>query len=389
MEAGRSLHRSIGQRLAAEGSFEVRLRRDGVAARIDLLADVPVEIKSGEDPLPDDLVTDRPEYVEQMALYCALLGVPSARLVHVQQGTGAPRDVRAFDVAFADVGRLRSELSSRAERLRSALDHQTPEELPRCRWFRAGCEFRTASLCTCTGDEPAPGATIVEEVVGVVARGDVEARWRTTLAPAEIPENRPVARRYRDLVYPRRAYFEITEPVEASEAPKVRPADHPPSYVYDAAVGAVESGPAGEVCRMPERLPSPEEELVGWRGEPFLLRTSRAWTRVRLEELPQRFPQYVTELGFRCAVAGSPRGLLVIAYERATSPDDRLQVVEFSFGSGLADYLGLYRERTAQLAEGLSRHAPDGLPACPGWMTADCPYRERCGCPSEAGRSQR
>ncbi len=389
MDAGREFHRFIGRRLPGEGAFEVRVRRDGVAARIDLLADVPVEIKSSDEALPDDVVADRPEYVEQMALYCALLGRPSARLVHLRHGAEPVVDVRALDIAFGDPSTLRAELSARSGQLREAIDRKSPDRLPRCRWFRAGCEFRAAGICTCTGGEPPTTAAIAEQVVGVVARGDVEGRWQSALAEPAPSAPVPVARRYRDLVYPRRAFFEITDPGWPREPARVRPADHPPSGVYDGAVGAVEGGPVGEVCRMFERRRSPEEELAGWKGEPFLLRTSRAWSRVPVEQLFERFPQYAVELGFRCAVAGTERGRLVLAYERAATPADRLQVVEYSFGPGLGPYARLYEARTELLAQAVVERSPAGLAACPGWMTTDCPYRDRCGCPAESGLSQR
>ncbi len=54
--------------------MEVRLRREGISCRIDLLSDVPVEIKTGTGSLPADLKVDRPEHVEQLAMYCALTG---------------------------------------------------------------------------------------------------------------------------------------------------------------------------------------------------------------------------------------------------------------------------------------------------------------------------
>ncbi len=389
MEAGRALHRSIDLALEKEGTFEVRLRRGGVSARIDLLSDVPVEIKTGEQPPPDDLVETRPEYVEQVAMYCALIERSEGRLVYVHHPGETNPVVVAVDVAFDETRALRAELDRRATDLRTALGLRTPAALPRCRWFDRGCEYRAASLCDCRGDElEAPGG-FADRVVGQVVRGDVKERWERALEARSPSVRAPPVRRYRDLVYPRRAYFETVAPVEPANVPRTAVGDRPPSDVYDGAVGALEGGAVGDVHRLPETGPTPEEEVAGWRGEPYIVRTSRAWSRVREAEAFARFPQYALELGFRCATTGTRRGRVLLAYERATVPEDRLQVLEYTFGDGVEAYAREYRRRWALFEQALLDAGAGRLPPCAGWMTADCPYRDRCGCAEDASRSQR
>jgi hypothetical protein len=389
MDAGRRAHRRIDLALPAEGAFEVRLRRGGVSARIDLLADVPVEVKTGDDAPPDDLVEGRPEYVDQVAMYCALLDRTDGRLIHVHPDASGRPTVRAVDVAFADPAVLRDELASRASGLRSALASADPAGLPACRWFARGCEFRAAGRCECNGAEPFPSTAFQDAVVGVVVRGDVEERWNRALAASSAPLADASFRRFRDLLYPRRTYFETTSPEEPPVPARPSPGETYPSEVYDSTVGALEGGPIGDVRRLAETDSLVEEEVAGWKGEPYVIRTSRAWSRARADAALERFPQYAIELGFRCAVTATTRARVVLAYERAENPRDRLQVLEYDFGDGVASYAQLYRDRAATLTAARARADPRELPPCALWMTTDCPYRARCGCPAESGRSQR
>ncbi len=387
MEAGRAIHRGINIALPHEGAFEVRLRRRGVSARIDLLAEVPVEIKTGEDPLPGDLKVERPEYVEQVGFYCALLDRDEARLVHVQRlAQGAPK-VRAYDLGFRDPGALGSELEQRATSLREAIALREPSRLPRCRWFSRGCEYRAAGQCDCQGTEPPPSDVLLAGAKDARPREDVAERWASALERIDLGAPSPSVRRYRDLVYPRRAYFDAVSPLEAS-GPPVAVTDSSVSDVWDGAVGALEGGPAGEVHRLREFGWTPEEEVAGWRGEPYVLRTSRAWSRTRPEEALARFPQYALELGFRCVATATRRGRALLAYERAEEPRDRLQVLEYSFGADIAGYAEELAQRRRGYETALERRTPGSLPACPAWMFPSCPYREGCGC-GETDRSQR
>ncbi len=389
MDAGRALHRAIDLALEKEGTFEVRLRRGGVSARIDLLADVPVEIKTGDQLPPDDLVETRPEYVDQLAMYCALVDRTDARLVYVHRPEDAAPAVRAVDVAFDEAKALRTELDRRAGELKTALNLRTPAALPRCRWFDRGCEFRSAGLCDCRGDELEASEPYTDHVVAQVVRGDVQERWEQALSARSEPVVPPPFHRYRDLVYPRRAYFESVEPVEAARVGRPTVGDHTPSEVYDGAVGALEGGAVGDVHRLAETGPTPEEEVAGWRGEPYIVRTSRAWSRVREADALARYPQYALELGFRCATTGTRRGRVLLAYERATAQDDRLQVLEYTFGEQADAYAREYRRRWELLDRALAESRPRTLAACAAWMVAECPYRARCGCAEDSVRSQR
>ncbi len=366
--------------------MEVRLRREGISCRIDLLSDVPVEIKTGAGPLPVDLKADRPEHVEQLAMYCALTGRPTGRLVHILLAEGQATAVRATDVTFGDLDRVASELRAREAALRSALEAGDGAGLPRCRWFGRGCEFQASGVCGCDGGEPGGSDLLLDEARSLVERPELSDRWQRLLRVAGSAGTPPAAARFRDLVYPRRAFFERTRGrVPDTETP---PAVSPSRDLYDRLAEAVESGPVGDVRQLPSDPDGPEEEVVGLRGVPFLLRTSRAGARIRSAEAVARFPQYALELGLRCAATGTSEGHVILGYERAEDDRDRVHVLDYRFRP-TATFSILAKERSRALADAIARGSPRELAACAGWMVSDCPYRTECGCDGDGGRSQR
>lgn len=388
LESGRRVHRVLADLFAPEGSLEVRVRRPGFVGRIDVLTDRPVELKSASfAPEAERLIGDRPEYVEQLAMYCALTGRPLGRLVMVVLGDEDRLEVRTLDVRFRNLDSVLYEMQRRAATLRAAVAGDSSRALPRCRWFDRGCEFREGPRCDCTGSEPDDPSTILDEAVEVRSQHDVEASLTPRLAKA-LSNRRPSSvPRFRDLVYPRRTYFERTRAAEPL-VPGLPTVAAPASKLYARLTEALEGGPLGEVTRLPSLAEEPDEDVSAFRGVPYLLRTTRAWSVPRADQLVAQSPQYALELGFRCAATGSRLGRVVVAHERATDPRDRLKVFELQFDP-VSRWARLWRVRAAGLAHALTESAPADLPACPAWMYADCPYRTDCGCGEDPGRSHR
>ena len=388
IESGRSIHRRLGPLLGADVLLEVRVQRDGIVGRLDALADVPVEIKSGSTPVdPSRLLATRPDHVEQLGMYCALAGPSTGRLVELAVGGPGGHRVAVGDVEFGDLDRIRGEMRSRAGALREALARRNPSALPRCRWFDRGCEFQEGKVCRCSGEEPVDESLLLSAVRSVTPRPDVADRLADRLRGEEVAARPGGGWRVRDLLYPRRAYFERTaEPAPASTpaAPAAAEAD-----LYSRIASAIESGPVGEVSALRARSREPEEDVPGFRGRPFLLRVTRVRDRIRTDDLLLRAPQYALELGFRCAVTGSDSAHLVLGYERSRTESDRLACLELTFRSR-TPFARRIRLTVAALDRAVASRDPSGLTACPAWMYRDCPYREACACGvGDEGRSQR
>jgi hypothetical protein len=337
---------------------------------------IPVELKStNRVPPAASLVLDRPSYVEQLATYCGLVGQPVGRLVVVESGEGPPASARVVDITTAPVEELLSAMQARADRLRDAWARATPDRLPRCSWVGRGCEYEESGICDCAGEEPLAEADALSKAVSVQDRPE-EALRILGLAREVSSETPPIVESFRDLAYPRRAYFERTDPLaETSEGGFVPGRENLWATVND----LLEAGPPGEVERRFEPSGEPPEGILCFRGRPTLVKSTRARRGRPAAELPTRQPHYLLELGLRCASLGLDEGRLILAYENARAWKDRLEVIRVRFSSleGLEE---LSRRRIGELAEALQEKDPKRASACPGWMFERCAYRSTCGC---------
>ncbi len=385
MEEGRRVHTTLGQVLGRLGALEVRVRGDGIHGRIDLLTDRPVEVKTTGSPLPaGDLEGSRPDHLDQLALYCCLLARPAGRLLYFRLDGTSVGEAAAWDVAFRNLDGLWRSATARARALRAALGANDPAPLPRCAWYGRGCEFQVQSVCGCRGDEPDPGPIVAGHVDGVVPRPEAAVALRMEIAERPVG-GPPVVERFRDLLYPRHAFFRRRVVPSAPPPPAPAPTGGE-SDLYPRLTEAVEAGAVGSVARLPTRSEEPDEEVGGWDGVPYLVRTSRLRTRRTAAEWVARSPQYALELGFRCVATGTSTARLVVGYESA-GPVGAVQVVTFSFAP-VTTFSRVWRARAAALARAIEVDDPSDLPPCPGWMAERCAYRDVCGCGTPSGRVQ-
>ncbi len=379
--AGRLLHALIESALAAPGNFEVRVRREGIVGQIDLFEHEPTELKTTEAlPEPDALAETRPGYLDQLGMYCALTDRPSGRLLVVESVQGAPGRCQVYDVKFRSLSRVWEEMRGRASALREADLHNAPQPLPRCGWFDRGCEFQDAHVCDCTGGEPEAVPGIRNEVDLLRLNGPLTETVQGQLRGLASLEGPPAVERFRDLLYPRRTYFERTAPIPDAPAGSAVPVPRQERWdLFRSLLDAIDSGPSGEATRVPVPTGEPLESVPCLEGFPYLLKVTRAPRRRSGEELVGAQPHYFLDLGFRCASLGVPQGWLILGYERNRTWEERLDVFRVRFHP-LESVGGIASDRAAALARALLTARPETLPACPSWMVEDCPYRERCGC---------
>jgi hypothetical protein len=385
---GRRFHARLLRRLAPAEHREVRVRRDGIAGSIDMFDTIPVELKTtGRIPQVSSLVQDRPAYVEQLAMYGALVGRSTGRLVLVEGGVPPPSAAIVVDVSMGPTEELDRSMLARAERLRDAWAHATPDRLPRCAWVGRGCEYEEGGICDCTGEEPLAPADALSNVLKVEERPE-EARRILEAARALAHEAPPLVESFRDLAYPRRAYFERTEPVpEGSGGGGFSPGRED---LWAAVNDLLEAGPAGDVERRFAATGEPSEGVLCFRGSPVLVKSTRARRGRSSSEIPTRQPHYILELGLRCAAVGIGEGRLILAYENARAWKDRLEVVRVRF-EPLERWQELAKTRREELSGSLSARDPGRASACPRWMLDRCAYRAVCGCggAAPAGGPQR
>jgi hypothetical protein len=381
---GRRLHRILGLVFAPEGRLEVRVHDREVQGRVDVLGDRPIEIKTTAYPPPAaDPATERPDHVDQLAVYSTLLGVTSARLVYLQAAGDEVRSVGVFDVEFGSVDGVRRATAERAQALAGAVASGDPTGLPRCVWFARGCEFRGAGVCDCTGEEPTAPPLAADAHPWAKARADLALQLETAVR-ARLATSRPaVIRRFRDLLYPRRAFFEATS--DTVGPPSV--SFQSETDTYSRLAEALDCAPVGEVTRLPTLADEPDEEVIGFRGAPVVLRTTRASQRLDPATVVERAPQYALQLGFRCVATGTNHGCLVVGYERS-SEEERVQALEYRFEPS-ATFSRVWRARARRIEAARTAGDPSQLEACPSWMFESCPYRASCGCGPATASSHR
>lgn len=382
-EAGREAHLRVGGLLAPARYREVRRHRDGLVAQVDLFEDVPTELKTTEIPETGAETVARSSYLDQLGMYCALLDRSVGRLVLIDRRPSEAARSAVLRVAFDDPARIWSETLRRGEALREALARHDPTSLPRCVWFGRGCEFQAAGVCPCRGDEPllSPDPLAPPRALDLEAAPTEGLRRSLADAGTTAP---PTVRRFRDLVYPRRCYFERVVGSRPQEGLPPLEGDGLYTKISDVLDGLGDS----EVARFPVPGGEPLEAVPCWNGVPYLVKVSRARTPPVREAVADRQPQYLMELGLRCASLGASEGILIVGYERLAPEAGQISVYRVRFDP-LGPMEEWARRRRMALAEALSGGAPGTLPACPSWMYEGCPYRENCACGAGPPRSQR
>jgi hypothetical protein len=380
MELGRQLHARFGRRIAGPAFREVRVHRDGIVGQIDLQESDPAEVKTSSDfPPAAELRALRPSHLEQLAMYCALVGRPNGHLI-LLRGEAADRlEPHAYRVRWTDLPSIHGEMVRRAEVLASALKRDDPSGLPRCPWWGRGCEFHAAKACACAGDET-PLAPTVLDAIGELADDPEETRrLESRLGGAPGPEAvGPSVDRFSDLLYPRRAYYQAARAGIGDGGAAEIPFGRDDLYAHLSLI--IDSAAVGESLRIPPSVPWVQESVACFRDRPTLIKVTRARNVPPPEAMAREQPQYFTDLGFRTAAVGARTATLVLGVAQAGSPEERLRAfrVDYPEDGGFA---GLGTERARAVDDSIHGRAdPHTLPACPAWMFDRCPYREFCGC---------
>jgi hypothetical protein len=391
MAEGQRLHRRVARLWAPAAQQEVRVVRDGIVGQIDLIQDVPVEVKgTGQSVDVGSLTTRHAAYVDQLGAYCALLERDSGRLVVVHLSEDrTSTDALVVECRYRDLARVREGLAQRASRLREAWQTATAAGLPGCPWRGRGCEYERQAVCDCDGRQAELAPLVPAAEVEITADPSASSRLATLLRTRW--EEDPAVGRYRELLYPRRAYFERTRPPPEDDALAVVERAPATEDLFRELSVRLESGAPGEVTRQGPPHPLVDEPVVCFRGDPYLLKVYRGARLPPPERLIDAQPQYFLELGLRSASLGRAAGWLFLGHDAAARPEDRLVVLRVEF-QPFELMVGQLETRAAELARALREAAPASLPPCPGWMVEGCAYRELCGCgetPAAASRLQR
>lgn len=373
MMAGTGFHEVFSRAVSTEEFVEQLVEFKEIVGKIDVFEDAPVELKT-TGSMPVDVVVDRPSHVEQLAMYCTMVGKPLGHLLYYRRTEyGRAPLLRALDLEVRGPEEVAREMVRRRDLLRHALDTGDYAALPRCEWAGRGCRFE--AVCGCdTAD------VLVRAVSGtaVVVRENPALTQRVRERVGSAPEVTPARRLgLNDLVFPRKAAFRLAAEgqVEEEDDAETRMASWERRGFEEVLNDAIWYGFPGACRRVRISMGALRPSVLLFRDVPTVLRTTGRREMIERGRLTAEAPHYIDRLGFECALVGSEKGRLIVYY--SAIPDDKFMVYEVWY-KALDRIREEMERRLALLGAGAP---PEELPPCqPGWMSRFCKYAPRCGC---------
>lgn len=379
MWKGIGFHKLFGFAVSSEEYLEQFVEAEGVVGKIDIYKNVPVEVKTTSALAKGkSLLQQRPTYIEQVGMYCAMVDVGEGKIViYERQGAGESGVVplTAYHVTFPDLEAVREEMRRRRDLLLQALIANDPSNLPVCDWFGRGCDY--SAVCDC-GTSSVPPSHKIAELAGKVQIDEVTRQQLLDKLGKPKPSQ---LFRTTDLVFPRKAYFErrksletISEEEAAEEKGESLRSMEEAGFV-GALKGLIQFGSPGEVENIPIQHASLSDLVRLRQGLPTMVRIPKFQSLVERGRLPSAFPHYFYRLGFDCALIDHAKGRLFLYYANIRDENAKMMVYDVSFRNLSA--IKAEAIRRVELLEKATSVAQ--LPRCPSWMCRYCSYRDECG----------
>ena len=380
MWAGTGFHKAFGSAVSSEEYPEQFVEAEGIVGKIDIYEKIPVEVKTTSAPVDTkDLLRNRPSYIEQLGMYCAMVNAHGGEIIIYQrqeEESPSTSPLFVYHVSFPDLEAVRDEMRRRRDLLIQALISDDPSTLPICSWFNKRCDY--SQVCDC-GTSSVSSSYKIAELAGEIHVDSISCEQ---LLP-KLAEPQPSQLfRINDIVFPRKAYFErleSQEPAPDEEELRREKEEYLRSMdergFLDALRDSLRYGAPGEVQRIPVQH-APLADLVQiWQASPTVLRDPKFYSLVERERLPRSFPHYFLRLGFECALTAHSKGRLLLYYSRVPSEDAKLMVYDVTFRN-----LNALKTEALHRVELLEKAtSPLQLPRRPSWMCPYCDYKLECG----------
>ena len=265
MWAGTGFHKTFGSAVSSEEYQEQFVEAEGIVGKIDIYEKIPVEVKTTSTPIDTkDLLRDRPTYVEQLGMYCAMVNAHEGEIIVYRRPvdeSSSTSPLVVYHVSFPDLKAIREEMRRRRDLLVQALISNDPSNLPVCPWFDKQCDYSQVCDCATTS---VPASREIADLAGEI-RAD-------TTACKQLINKMAAAQPYElfginDIVFPRKAYFErpkLQEPAPGEEVREekeehlrsiLQAADHPAlKTIYDPSHFDLMNGSTGKPHEMLQRI---------------------------------------------------------------------------------------------------------------------------------------
>lgn len=378
MWAGTGFHKTFGSAVSSEEYLEQFVEAEGVVGKVDIYDRIPVEVKTTSTPVDaENLLKQRPTYVEQLGMYCAMVNAHGGEIIVYQREVveSSTSPLLVYHVAFPDLEAVRSEMRRRRELLLEALISNDPGNLPACIWLNRHCDYSRVCDCKTTSRKAA------HEIAALASEIYVDSTAGQQLLSKMAQPHHSHVYSINDIVFPRKAYFERLRAREAAQAEEVR--EEKEGYLrsmdergfLDALRDSLRYGAPGEAQRIPVRHASLSDLVRVWQNMPTILRDPKFSSLVERERLPRAFPHYFLRLGFECALTDHSRGRLLAYYVKVPREDAKLMVYDVTFRN--VDAIRVEALRRAELLEKATTVSE--LPKCPSWLCSYCDYSVECG----------
>jgi len=150
MWAGTGFHKTFGSAVSSEEYLEQFVEAEGIVGKIDIYERIPVEVKTTFTTIDTkDLLRDRPAYVEQLGMYCAMVNAHDGEIIIYRRPadeSSSTSTLVVYHVSFRDLKAIREEMRRRRDLLVQALISNDPSSLPVCPWFNKQCDYSELRL---------------------------------------------------------------------------------------------------------------------------------------------------------------------------------------------------------------------------------------------------
>jgi hypothetical protein len=379
MWAGTGFHKTFGSAVSSEEYLEQFVETEGIVGKIDIYEKIPVEVKTTSIPVETkDLLQNRPTYIEQLGMYCAMVNAHEGEIIVYQRPVEElpPTSLLVvYHVTFPDLERIRKEMRRRRDLLVQALISNDPSNLPVCPWLNRQCDY--SQVCDCATSS-VPASHEIADLAGEIYLDKTTCEQLLSNMGGAQPSQQFTIN---DIVFPRKAYLDRlklqetppTEEVREDKGEYLRSMDE--RGFLDTLRDALRYGAPGEAQRVPVKHASLSDLVQIWQDLPTVLRNPKFSSLVERERLPRTFPHYFLRLGFDCALTGNTKGRLLLYYVKVPKEDAKLMVYDVGFKNLNAVKAEALRrlellERATSLLE---------LPKCPSWLCSYCDYKVECG----------
>ncbi len=290
----------------------------------------------------------------------------------------SPHDFRIFKVTINDVGKIKTLLISRIEKLREAIEKKDPSRLGKCRYYERRCQFHEKGICSCENLEPLPNDIIKKSI-------DISFDESLTKQINEIKENKKLPKDIflvYNIIASRKYLGEKLEKLEKSEFDEGQKPEYTAllnSLIKESKL-SLDLSKKQEIKDLicDERLYIPFK-WINYRssmkpdGEavPYVLKVSKAKTSKYISN-PSDYA--VAELGIICSAYKKSKGLIITIYP---SLDDLIQVFEVKFNK-TEEILKDVKEIMDNLEN--IKTEMQMLPPCPDFMNDEktCSLMKEC-----------